>query len=216
MGKGLPQNAGTYNTSQCPSLLAITVISDCTGEITVINDCTGAITVISDCTGARVEKDSRFSSHTAHTSHMPPRIAHPWRFPELGIHHVSLCNADVIVIISGYVCISRCFRSFPSANKLKKTEWIETLEHWRWLLFRDCWTFSARWSFDISPITFGRNSFCHFYLFLIACINDNTKLDIMKPLEILTERCWPNKQTYLEFKQTHEYWIEINHDGSAP
>ena len=39
-------------------------------------------------------------------------------------------------------------------------DWIETQEPWWWRIhFMDYWTFSGRWSFDISPVTFGRNSF---------------------------------------------------------
>ena len=37
-------------------------------------------------------------------------------------------------------------------------EWIETQALWLLrMIFKDCWTFFDRWSFDISPVTFGRN-----------------------------------------------------------
>ena len=67
-------------------------------------------------------KDSRCSRHYIHNTYtnidMPQRIVHPRWLPELGIYHAGLCNAYVIIIISGYLCTFRCFRSFPSTNKL--------------------------------------------------------------------------------------------------
>ena len=78
------------------------------------------LAVISDCNGTRVEKDRRSFRHTIHTrtSYMSSRIAQPHLLYQLGIYHVGLCNAYVIIIISGYFCTSRCFRSFSSAYTL--------------------------------------------------------------------------------------------------